>query len=116
MRDSWLKSIVPVKEGSINASSVHQQPILHQGKPLAEWEARAYFTECVRDVFTRVYLRTGRRCDGRSADDSRPIHIDVDVYRKLHGSALFTRGQSQASAKIKNEKGELLSGLHYGHF
>lgn len=39
---------------------------------------------------------TGRRCDGRSADQVREISVDTGVLPGTHGSALFTRGATQA--------------------
>src|SRR4029453_273267 len=41
-------------------------------------------------------LDTGRRVDGRSPTEVRPITIDSSVLPRAHGSALFTRGQTQA--------------------
>jgi polyribonucleotide nucleotidyltransferase len=41
-------------------------------------------------------LDTGKRVDGRSPKDVRPISIDSSVLPRAHGSALFTRGQTQA--------------------
>jgi polyribonucleotide nucleotidyltransferase len=41
-------------------------------------------------------LDTGRRVDGRSPTEVRPITIDTSVLPRAHGSALFTRGQTQA--------------------
>ena len=35
------------------------------------------------------------RCDGRPLTALRPISCSVDLYRPLHGSALFQRGQTQ---------------------
>jgi polyribonucleotide nucleotidyltransferase len=43
-------------------------------------------------------LSTGHRVDGRKATDVRPITVDVGVLPRAHGSALFTRGQTQALA------------------
>lgn len=40
------------------------------------------------------------RPDGRSLDEIRPISVDIDILPKVHGSALFTRGQTQALAII----------------
>lgn len=40
------------------------------------------------------------RCDGRHLSDFRPITITVDVYKKLHGSALFQRGQTQVFSTV----------------
>ncbi len=41
-------------------------------------------------------LETGHRVDGRKANEVRPITIDTSVIPRAHGSALFTRGQTQA--------------------
>jgi polyribonucleotide nucleotidyltransferase len=41
-------------------------------------------------------LETGRRVDGRAPSEVRPITIDTSVLPRAHGSALFTRGQTQA--------------------
>jgi polyribonucleotide nucleotidyltransferase len=43
-------------------------------------------------------LSTGHRVDGRKSNEVRPITIDVGVLPRAHGSALFTRGQTQALA------------------
>ncbi|MDQ3950404.1 MAG: polyribonucleotide nucleotidyltransferase, partial [Gemmatimonadota bacterium] len=45
-------------------------------------------------------LSTGHRVDGRRPNDVRPITIDVGVLPRAHGSALFTRGQTQALASV----------------
>ncbi|MBV8714019.1 MAG: polyribonucleotide nucleotidyltransferase [Chloroflexi bacterium] len=47
--------------------------------------------ELVRDQI----LKKGRRPDGRSTKDIRPISIEVGVLPRAHGSGLFTRGQTQ---------------------
>ena len=41
-------------------------------------------------------LDTGRRVDGRAPNEVRPITIDTGLLPRAHGSALFTRGQTQA--------------------
>jgi polyribonucleotide nucleotidyltransferase len=45
-------------------------------------------------------LSTGHRVDGRRANEVRPITTDVGVLPRSHGSALFTRGQTQALASV----------------
>jgi polyribonucleotide nucleotidyltransferase len=45
-------------------------------------------------------LSTGHRVDGRRASEIRPITIEVGVLPRSHGSALFTRGQTQALASV----------------
>jgi polyribonucleotide nucleotidyltransferase len=61
-------------------------------------------TEVFKDVFkdleSRIVrgniLETGRRIDGRDTKTVRPIVADVGVLPRAHGSALFTRGETQA--------------------
>ncbi|HEX6600864.1 MAG TPA: polyribonucleotide nucleotidyltransferase [Gemmatimonadaceae bacterium] len=45
-------------------------------------------------------LSTKRRVDGRSTTEVRPISIDLGVLPRAHGSALFTRGQTQALVAV----------------
>jgi polyribonucleotide nucleotidyltransferase len=56
----------------------------------------------VKDIEKRamreMILSEGVRSDGRGTDDVRPINIEVGLLPRAHGSALFTRGQTQALA------------------
>src|SRR4029078_13352090 len=45
-------------------------------------------------------LDTGKRVDGRGTKEVRPITIDTQVLPRAHGSALFTRGQTQALVAV----------------
>ena len=55
---------------------------------------------CLHDLesqeMRRLILTEGRRADGRSLTDIRPIHGRVSFLPRTHGSALFTRGETQA--------------------
>jgi polyribonucleotide nucleotidyltransferase len=60
----------------------------------------------IAGLFDEVYKKTVRemvrrekiRLDGRGCDDIRPISIELGLLPRAHGSALFTRGQTQALA------------------
>ncbi|HEY2482819.1 MAG TPA: polyribonucleotide nucleotidyltransferase [Caulobacteraceae bacterium] len=54
------------------------------------------FKACEADVVRRGILETGKRIDGRAVDVVRPIVSEVSVLPRTHGSALFTRGETQA--------------------
>ena len=43
----------------------------------------------------RAWLYEGRRVDGRGLNDIRPLSAEVDLLPRVHGSGLFTRGQTQ---------------------
>ncbi|MEC7584199.1 MAG: polyribonucleotide nucleotidyltransferase [Planctomycetota bacterium] len=69
---------------------------------LDEAEAKAYgkrVKAVVGDIVKegeRESILSGRRADGRVSDSIRPITIDVGVLPRVHGSVLFTRGETQA--------------------
>ncbi len=54
------------------------------------------FKELEADVVRRNILDTGKRIDGRKVDQVRQIVSEVGVLSRAHGSALFTRGETQA--------------------
>ncbi len=49
-----------------------------------------------KDIVRGNILKTGRRIDGRDTRTVRPIACEVGVLGRAHGSALFTRGETQA--------------------
>ncbi len=56
------------------------------------------FYQLEREEVRRLILEDGRRVDGRSMTTVRPISCEVGVLPRTHGSAIFTRGQTQALA------------------
>ncbi|MBP2229760.1 polyribonucleotide nucleotidyltransferase [Azospirillum agricola] len=65
----------------------------------AEYEAQQIgteFKELEADILRGAVLKTGRRIDGRDTKTVRPIVSEVGVLPRAHGSALFTRGETQA--------------------
>ncbi len=48
----------------------------------------------------RQILEEGKRVDGRTPDEIRPISCEIGLLPRVHGSALFTRGQTQALCTV----------------
>lgn len=48
-----------------------------------------------KDVFRTMIARDKLRIDGRALNEVRPITCEIDILNKVHGSSLFTRGQTQ---------------------
>ncbi|MCS7082168.1 MAG: polyribonucleotide nucleotidyltransferase [Bacteroidetes bacterium] len=61
--------------------------------------ARA-FDELEYREMRRMILEENRRLDGRRTDEIRPIWCEVGLLPRVHGSALFTRGETQALASV----------------
>jgi len=51
-------------------------------------------------IFRNMMLKEKRRVDGRSFTEIRPITIDTNVLPRTHGSAIFTRGETQALVTV----------------
>jgi len=66
--------------------------------------------DVIKSVEARVVrggiIRTGKRIDGRTLDQVRPIISEATVLPRTHGSALFTRGETQALAVVTLGTGE----------
>jgi polyribonucleotide nucleotidyltransferase len=75
-----------------------------------------------KQVVREAIIREGRRVDGRGLTDVRPISCEVEVLPRTHGSALFTRGETQAlvvttlGTSSDEQKIDALIGEHYKKF
>lgn len=61
-------------------------------------EQEAMLDECIYKLqkkIVRAWLYEGKRVDGRKIDEIRPLAAEVGVLPRVHGSGLFTRGQTQ---------------------
>jgi polyribonucleotide nucleotidyltransferase len=61
-------------------------------------QVKDIFEELEKREMRRLILEEGKRPDGRAVTEVRPITCEVGVLPRTHGSALFTRGQTQALA------------------
>src|SRR5213593_475172 len=66
------------------------------GDETATVKAREYFDKVEKAEVRRLIVEKGIRVDGRSVTEVRPIWSEVRYLPRAHGSALFTRGETQA--------------------
>lgn len=59
-----------------------------------------YFNKAQKTAVRELTLSEGLRLDGRKTTDIRPIWCEVDYLPSTHGSAIFTRGETQALATV----------------
>jgi polyribonucleotide nucleotidyltransferase len=59
-----------------------------------------YFGELQYNVVRDVILNANKRLDGRGLEDIRPLTMEVDYLPSPHGSALFTRGETQSLTTV----------------
>ena len=63
-------------------------------------EVRELLQKLEEKLFREFVLKKRLRTDGRAFDDIRPISIDVAPLTRTHGSAIFTRGETQSLATV----------------
>jgi len=65
-----------------------------------ERHVKLVFHELEYTEVRKTILENGKRADGRGPSDIRPITCEVSLLPRTHGSALFTRGETQALAVV----------------
>jgi polyribonucleotide nucleotidyltransferase len=93
-----------------------------EAEPQEQMVASKLVKSIEADVVRGAILKEGRRIDGRDTKTVRPIEISVGFLPRTHGSALFTRGETQAivSTTLGTKESEQmidgLEGLSYSRF
>ena len=95
---------------------------LPEGEVERKVEAKAIFKELKERVLRDEILERHVRLDGRKFDEIRPIWSEVGVLPRTHGSAVFTRGETQALVTVTlgtaedQQKIEMVDGEMYKRF
>jgi polyribonucleotide nucleotidyltransferase len=93
-----------------------------EGEVQRKTEAKAIFKELKEKVLRDEILERRQRLDGRKFDEIRPIWSEVGVLPRVHGSAVFTRGETQALVTVTlgtsddQQKIETIEGETYRRF
>jgi len=75
------------------------------------------YKKLISKLMREMILKEGKRIDGRGPKDIRPITIEVHPFERPHGSAIFTRGQTQAFATVTlgaPEEAQLVETIYEG--
>ena len=76
------------------------QTDLAEAYPEKTGKISEFFHDLESTLMRRMVLQEKKRLDGRGLSDIRDISIEVGLLPRTHGSALFTRGQTQALASV----------------
>ncbi len=93
-----------------------------EGEVQQRADAKAIFKELKEKVMRDEILERGQRLDGRRFDEIRSIWIEVGVLPRVHGSTVFTRGETQALVTATlgtaedQQKIEMVEGEAYKRF
>ncbi len=87
------KKITEIK----TAAKEHFNELITESPDKEEY-INAYIDERVKTIMRGIIINEHIRVDGRKMDQIRPISCELDILPKVHGSALFTRGETQSLA------------------
>jgi polyribonucleotide nucleotidyltransferase len=89
---------------------------------LREKELKGYYEDVKYEYMRKMITDEGRRIGGRGMADIRKITCEVGLLPRVHGSALFTRGETQAIVATTlgtaedEQRVEMLTGMHFRKF
>uniref|UniRef100_A0AAQ5XB96 Polyribonucleotide nucleotidyltransferase 1, mitochondrial n=1 Tax=Amphiprion ocellaris TaxID=80972 RepID=A0AAQ5XB96_AMPOC len=89
------------RDEAINKIRLETEESLKEKFPQAEpFEVIESFNTVSKEIFRNLVLNEYRRCDGRELTALRNISCDTNLFKPLHGSALFQRGQTQVLCSV----------------
>uniref|UniRef100_A0A667FWD7 Polyribonucleotide nucleotidyltransferase 1, mitochondrial n=1 Tax=Lynx canadensis TaxID=61383 RepID=A0A667FWD7_LYNCA len=89
------------RDEAINKIRLDTEEQLKEKFPEADtYEIIESFNVVAKEVFRSIILNEYKRCDGRDLTSLRNINCEVDMFKILHGSALFQRGQTQVLCTV----------------
>ncbi len=102
-----------IKEIKTQATE-HFSELLKESPDKEEY-IKAFIDERVKTIMRGIIINERIRVDGRKMDQIRPITCELDILPKVHGSALFTRGETQSLATVTlgmvGEDDQILDGI-----
>ena len=97
------KAGLPKQERSLAFSEIKEEVVLmfteEEQEEFGDLISR-YYSKAQKAAVRDLTLNEGIRLDGRKTTDIRPIWCEVDYLPSTHGSAIFTRGETQALATV----------------
>lgn len=85
-----------VRRNNLKTISQETLEALKEKFPEREFLIKAAIHDLERELMRKMILEEGVRLDGRGTKDIRPIYCEVGLLPRTHGSALFTRGETQS--------------------
>jgi len=93
-----VNTVLSKKERSLKNKELKESIIelLKEKYPEEESNISKILHDMEKELMRRMILTRGKRLDGRSVTEIRPITIETGLLKRTHGSALFTRGETQS--------------------
>ena len=126
LRDAYAESDKMVRQSKVSAAKAQvKADLAADGSIDQDLVSEVFgdaFKKIEKHIVRRDILKTGKRIDGRDTKTVRPIATEVGILPRSHGSALFTRGETQAIAVATlgtgqdEQRVDSLQGQSFEHF
>ena len=95
LRDAYRETVKQARVEKVSGVKVAAvESLVAEG--VESQRVSSFLKKVEQDIVRGQIIETGRRIDGRDTATVRPITVEVGVLSRAHGSALFTRGETQA--------------------
>ena len=99
-------AIDQVKEDVVNKYTLENASLSKEELEVLLTKVKLVLESIEYEIFRKIVVNEKTRADGRKMNEIRPLSASIDLLPRTHGSALFTRGETQALAVTT------LGGLH----
>ena len=94
------EAIDKVKEDVVSKYEMESEELKDKEKNELLTKVKLVLEELEYEIFRKIVVVEKTRADGRSMTEIRPLSTDIDILPRTHGSALFTRGQTQSLSVV----------------
>lgn len=94
------EAIDKVKEEVVSKYEMEAEELKDKEKNELLTKVKLVLEELEYEIFRKIVVVEKTRADGRSMTEIRPLSTDIDILPRTHGSALFTRGQTQSLSVV----------------
>ncbi len=93
-------AIDKVKEDIVNKYTTENENLKEQELNELITKVKLVLEEIEYEIFRKIVVKEKTRADGREMTEIRPLSMEIDLLPRTHGSAMFTRGQTQSLSVV----------------
>lgn len=93
-------AIDKVKEDVVNKYTTENESLKEQELNELITKVKLVLEEIEYEIFRKIVVKEKTRADGREMTEIRPLSTEIDLLPRTHGSAMFTRGQTQSLSVV----------------
>lgn len=89
-----------IKNEIVDKYEIENKELTEQDRKELLTKVKLILSQIEYDIFRKIVVKEKKRADGRKMDEIRPLSTDIDLLPRTHGSALFTRGETQCLSVV----------------